>query len=139
MVDSGMTQEKAALKTGMTRKTARRYLAKRMLPSELAAEPRAYRTREDPFDGVWPEVVALLDEDARLEAKTLFDWLQREHSGRFADGQLRTLQRRVKVWRATNGPAKEVFFAQVHYPGKLSASDFTCMNLTCPQIMYQFR
>jgi hypothetical protein len=128
MVDSGMTQEKAALKAGMTRKTARRYLAKRMLPSELAAEPRAYRTREDPFDGVWSEVEALLDSDSRLEAKTLFDWLQREHPGRFADGQLRTLQRRVKVWRATEGPAKEVFFAQVHHPGKLSASDFTCMN-----------
>jgi hypothetical protein len=128
MVDSDVTQEKAALKAGMTRKTARRYLAKRMLPSELAAEPRAYRTREDLFDGVWPEVEALLDADAKLEAKTLFDWLQREHPGRFADGQLRTLQRRVKVWRATRGPAKEVFFAQVHHPGKLSASDFTCMN-----------
>ena len=73
MVDSGMTQEKAALKAGMTRKTARRYLAKRMLPSELAAEPRAYRTREDPFDGVWSEVEAFLDSDPRLEAKTLFE------------------------------------------------------------------
>ena len=68
MVDSGVSQEKAALKAGMTRKTARRYLAKRMLPSELAAEPRAYRTREDAFDGVWPAVEALLDADAKLEA-----------------------------------------------------------------------
>jgi chromosomal replication initiation ATPase DnaA len=116
-----MTQEKAALKAGMTRKTARRHLAKRMLPSELAAEPRAYRTREDAFDGVWPAVEALLDADAKLEAKTLFDWLQREHPERFADGQLRTLQRRMKVWRATKGPAKEVFFAQVHHPGKSHA------------------
>ncbi len=44
------------------------------------------------------------------------------------DGQLRTLQRRVKVWQATEGPVKEVFFAQRHHPGRLSASDFTHMN-----------
>jgi hypothetical protein len=42
----------------------------------------------------------MLDLDDGLEAKTLFEYLQREDPGRFADGQLRTLQRRVKVWRA---------------------------------------
>jgi len=41
---------------------------------------------------------------------------------------LRTLQRRVKSWRATEGPAKEVFFAQQHPPGRLGASDFTHME-----------
>jgi len=127
MVDSGMSQEMAALKAGMARKTARRYLSGRRLPSELT-QPRAYRTREDPFDAVWPDVEALLEADPALQSRTLFDWLQRERPGRFADGQLRTLQRRVKTWRATKGPAKEVFFDQVHHPGKLSASDFTCMN-----------
>jgi hypothetical protein len=60
-----------------------------------------------------------------LEAKTVFDWLQREYPGRFADGQLRTLQRHIKRWRALHGPAREVFFAQVHEPGRLCASDFT--------------
>jgi hypothetical protein len=45
-----------------------------------------------------------------LEAKTLFEDLQRRYPGRFADGQLRTLQRRVKAWRALEGPPKEVFF-----------------------------
>ncbi len=127
MMNSGMSQEKAALKAGMARKTARKYLSKRKLPSELM-QPRTYRTRADPFDEVWPEVEALLDADPALESKTLFDWLQRERPGQFADGQLRTLQRRVKVWRATDGRSKEVFFDQVHHPGKLSASDFTCMN-----------
>jgi hypothetical protein len=63
-----------------------------------------------------------------LEAKTVFERLQRIYPGRFADGQLRTLQRRVKWWRATQGPAKEVFFAQQHPPRRLSASDFTYMN-----------
>ena len=127
MVDSGMSQERAAMKAGMARRTARKYLSARTLPSEMV-QPRTYRTREDPFDEVWPSVETLLKSDAGLQAQTLFDWLQREHPGRFADGQLRTLQRRVRVWRATKGPAKEVFFAQVHQPGKLSASDCTCMN-----------
>lgn len=127
MVDSGTSQETAALKAGMARKTARKYLSVRRLPSEVT-QPRTYRTREDPFDEAWPDVEALLEADPALQSRTLFDWLQREHPGRFADGQLRTLQRRVKTWRATHGPAKEVFFDQVHHPGKLSASDFTCMN-----------
>jgi hypothetical protein len=54
--------------------------------------------------------------------------LQRRSPGQFADGQLRTLQRRIKVWRASEGPAKEVFFPQLHHPGELSQSDFTHMN-----------
>ncbi len=65
-----------------------------------------------------------------LQAKTLFADLQRRFPGRFADGQLRSLQRRVKTWRAEGGPAKEVFFAQVHHPGRLAASDFT----HCPEL-----
>ena len=48
--------------------------------------------------------------------------------GSVSDGQLRTLQRRIKIWRATEGPAKEIFFPQEHYPGDLCASDFTDMN-----------
>lgn len=62
-----------------------------------------------------------------LEAKTLFTDLQRRFPGRYPDGQLRTLQRRLKDWRATEGPPKEVFFAQTHEPGRLCASDFTHM------------
>ena len=63
-----------------------------------------------------------------LEAKTLFDYLQRKYPGEFSDGQLRTLQRRVKTWRALERPPKEVFFPQEYSPGKLSQSDFTYMN-----------
>jgi hypothetical protein len=77
---------------------------------------------------VWEEVRNLLEVNSGLEAKTIFEYLQRRYAGRFADGQLRTLQRRVKVWRATEGPVKEVFFAQRHQPGRLSASDFTHMS-----------
>ena len=71
---------------------------------------------------------AQLETSPGLEAKTLFVWLQRKDPGRFEDGQLRTLQRRLRQWRATAGPAKEVFFAQIHQPGRLAASDFTHMG-----------
>ena len=84
-----------------------------------------WRTRSDPFEAVWPWVQEQLTLNPGLEAKTVFEWLQREYPARFADGQLRTLQRHVKHWRALHGPAKEVFFSQVHQPGHLGASDFT--------------
>jgi hypothetical protein len=119
--------ETAAAKAGMDAKTARKYRRLGRVPSELTPGPR-WRTREDSFQEVWEQVQSLLEVNPGLEAKTVFEYLQRRYAGRFADGQLRTLQRRVKVWRGTEGPAKEVFFAQRHYPGRLSASDFTHMN-----------
>ena len=69
-----------------------------------------------------------LDVNSGLQAKTLFKDLQRRHPGEYQDGQLRTLQRRVKQWRALEGPPKEVFFEQRHEPGELCQSDFTNMN-----------
>lgn len=120
-------QEIAASKAGMDPKTARRYLALNRLPSELKLE-RHWRTREDPFSDVWERVRQQIEESPGLEAKTLFEWLQREYPGKFSDGQIRTLQRRIKLWRATEGPAHEVYFGQKHTPGKLCASDFTHMT-----------
>jgi hypothetical protein len=117
----------ASSKAGMNEKTARKYLRVGRLPSEMHKE-HMWRTRGDPFAGVWEEVRAHLEVNAGLEAKTLFEDLQRRYPGRFADGQLRTLQRRVKVWRATSGPPKEVFFPQKHRPGELCQSDFTRMG-----------
>ena len=87
----------------------------------LADAPGPVRRRLDRGRGTPPAT-------AGWEAKTLFADLQRRYPGRFPDGQLRTFQRRVKHWRAAHGPAKEVFFAQVHTPGRLCASDFTHMT-----------
>ena len=120
-------QEIAASKAGMNPTTARRYLSLERLPSELKKE-RPWRTREDPFGEVWGAVQKQVEESPGLEAKTLFEWLQREHPGRFSDGQIRTLQRRIKLWRVTEGPTQEVYFGQVHVPGRLCASDFTHMT-----------
>lgn len=118
--------EIAASKAGMDAKTARKYRRLSRLPSELAVKPRG--RRPDPFAGVWNEVRELLEINAGLEAKTVFEYLQRQYPGQFQDGQVRTFQRKVKHWRATEGPGREVFFAQKHTPGRLSASDFTHME-----------
>ena len=60
---------------------------------------RTYRTREDPFEGVWTEVVAWLELEPDSTAKVLFERLSDQNPGRFSPGQLRTLQRRVRGWR----------------------------------------
>lgn len=117
----------AAAKAGMDEKTARKWRRIGRLPS-MVKEPREYRTREDPFVAVWRQVEELLERDASIEAKTIFDWLCRENPDRFGESQLRTLQRRVKVWRARLGPVREVYFAQEHVPGRQAQSDFTYMG-----------
>ena len=96
-----------------------------------------WRNRKDPFENDWDHVRQMLELNPGLEAKTIFEYLQRTHPGRYQDGQLRTLQRRIKIWRALEGPQKEVFFPQVHHPGELSESDFTCMNILCVTIAGQ--
>jgi len=127
LVKTEKTQSTAASKAGMDVKTARKYIQLKQLPGELEVE-HTWSTREDPFSEVWDEVKTKLETNAGLEAKTLFDYLQPKYPGKFSDGQLRTLQRRVKHWRSTEGPAKEIFFPQQHHPGELCQSDFTHMD-----------
>ena len=143
---NGVAKEVAAARAGMDAKTARKYRRLGKLPSEVQPMDRDWRTHPDAFVEVWPELETLLAANPRLQAKTLFADLQRRFPGRFADGQLRTLQRRLKRWRAEHGPAKEVFFAQLHSPGRLAASDFThCTDLGVtingtpfPHMIYHF-
>ena len=116
-----------AAKAGMDAKTARKYLRSELFPSQMKRS-RHWRTREDPFADVWPEVEGLLKTAPGLEALTIFREMQGRYPGKFNDGQLRTLQRRVRVWRGLHGPEREVFFPQVHHPRIDSQSDFTSMN-----------
>ncbi len=127
LITNEPTLAAAAAKSGMSEPTARKYRRSGKLPSQSRKE-RVYRTRADPFKDDWTEVEALLKRDRSVEAKTIFDHLCRIHEGRFAASQLRTLQRRVKVWRAQHGTPREVMFAQVHIPGRQAQSDFTFMN-----------
>jgi hypothetical protein len=114
----------AAMKSGMDRKTARKYLAGGKLPSERSTT-RAWRTRPDPFEDHWPDVAERLRMTPELEAKTLFELLQAEHPERYQDGQLRTLQRKVRWWRAAHGPEQEIMFGQLHRAGEAAQTDFT--------------
>jgi hypothetical protein len=117
----------AAISAGMDEKTARKYRRLGKLPSELERK-RTWRTRKDPFEDAWDEIKLMLEVNPGLEAKTIFEYFQHRNPGQFSDGQLRTLQRRIKIWRAMEGPAREVYFTQIHKPGQLCQSDFTHMN-----------
>ena len=74
--------------------TRRKTATTASLPSEVT-NVRHWRTREDPFSTVWERVRQQIEENPGLEAKTLFEWLQREYPGRYQDGQIRTLERRI--------------------------------------------
>jgi hypothetical protein len=127
LIQNGLPLATAAAKAGMSEPTARKYRRKAKLPSQLRKE-HDWRTRPDPFTEVWPEIELLIKRDSGLQAKTVFEELQRRYPDRFVQGQLRTLQRRFRDWRAFNGPDREVFFPQVHIPGEQGQSDFTNMN-----------
>lgn len=119
-----LTQVAAAAKAGLSERSARRIERSDTLPSQRPE--RSWRTREDPLAAVWDaEVVPLLQADAALNAVTLLEELQRRHPGAYGAGVLRTLQRRIRQWRAVHGAEREVFFAQEHPPGRLGLSDFT--------------
>jgi hypothetical protein len=60
---------------------------------------RHWRTRKDPFELCWPRICGWLDAEPDRTAKEVFERLRCEVPGQFTDGQLRTLQRRVKEWR----------------------------------------
>ena len=125
----GKTQETAAAKAGMSVRSARKWQSG-PLPSQAKPEHR-WRTRPDPFDGVWEDEIEPLlrnDPTGKLKATTIIDWLAEQHSGRFSASQLRTLQRRLQDWRALHGPEREVYFPQEHPPGREAQFDFTHCN-----------
>jgi hypothetical protein len=140
-----LSQVAAAAKAGLSERSARRIDISETLPSQR--QSRAWRTRTDPLTAVWDsEVVPLLESDGALNAVTLLEEMQRRYPGDYDTSVLRTLQRRVRQWRAVHGPEREVFFAQEHPPGRQGLSDFTvCDDLgvliggvAFPHRIYQF-
>jgi transposase InsO family protein len=120
----GYGQATAAARAGFSESTARRVEKASALPSQRPA--RCYRTRADPFQDVWSrEIVPLLERVPGIRATTVLEELQRLHPGRHPDRQLRSLQRRIGHWRATEGPERELIFRQEHPPGRQALSDFT--------------
>jgi transposase InsO family protein len=120
----GLTQSQASAKAGVSERSARRIEDGRI--SVLERKERHWRTRRDPFAEVWDgEIVPRLEKQPALDATTLFEDLQDRHPGKFGNGKKRTFQRRVKAWKALQGPDKEVMFRQVQEPGRQGLSDFT--------------
>jgi transposase InsO family protein len=121
----GYTQAAAAARSGFSERTGRRIGTDPMLPSQRD-RTRRYRTRQDPFVEVWrEELVPMLQAIPGLRATTLLEELQQHHPGRYPDRLLRSLQRRVAHWRATEGPERDLIFRQEHPPGHQALSDFT--------------
>jgi Mu transposase-like protein len=144
-LNQGASLRTAAMRANMDRKSARKYRNLGQLPEEVR-RPHTWRTRPDPLVEVWPAVVEQLHKAPGLQAKTLWEWLQREQPGKCPESVRRTLERRVRQWKALHGSAPEVFFAQKHTPGRLAASDFTSMNdlqitiggAAFPHLLYHF-
>jgi hypothetical protein len=97
------------LRSGPERENLEQFLARlpelwregEVRPTHRKAEsqPRSWRTRQDPFESVWPEILLWLQEKPDATGKSLLEQLHREYPGRFPNGQLRTLQRRIREWR----------------------------------------
>lgn len=118
------SQAAAAAKAGISERSARRIDVLEELPSQRPE--RQWRTRIDPLAAVWDaELLPLVQCNPQLNAVSLLEELQRRYPGAYGDGMLRTVQRRLRQWRATHGGERELFFAQEHPPGRQGLSDFT--------------
>jgi hypothetical protein len=119
------TQAAAAAKAGFSERTGRT-LDNDPRPTSQRKRQRTWRTRADPLVSVWTRAEQVLTATPGLMAVTLHEMLQDEFGETAVpDGVRRTLERRVSRWRALHGPDKEVFFPQVHEPGRQALSDFT--------------
>ena len=121
------SQEVAAAKSGISLRTGRN------IEHGIRIEPRSverhWRTRLDPLASIWVSVLLpMLEQEPSLQAITLLEHIQTHYPDQYDDKLLRTLQRRVKQWRATHGPDKAIMFRQQHAPGRLGLSDFTTLK-----------
>lgn len=127
----GRNQEQAAAAAGVSPRTARRWTSG-ALPSQTTVA-RTWRTREDPFAAVWTDTVVPLlqaDTERKLQAKTVLKHLRTLHPGQYPRSLVRTMQRRIRDWRALAGTPKHVVFPQDHPLGREAAYDFThCAEL----------
>ena len=119
------TPAAAAAKASISSASAYRIEADARMPSQKKV-PRG-RRRPDPLAGIFDEeIVPLLKEAPGLRPVALYEELMRRHPELDA-GIRRTLERRVRAWRAIHGPEQEVIFRQTHEPGRMGLSDFTDM------------
>lgn len=122
----GLEQTTSAAKSGMSERTGRRIECGQ---HQLRKSHRRESRRKDPLEEVWEQdLKPKLEEEPLLTPMTLLEILQKEHPEEYPDNVLRTLQRRVKEWKALYGPEKELVFLQDHPVGVQGLSDFTTLK-----------
>ena len=115
----------SAAKASISTATAYRFEQDHRLPSSRKVVRG--RRRPDPLaDFFDAEVVPMLTAAPDLRAVAIFDEMQRRHPD-LSTGARRTLERRIRAWRAIHGADQEVIFRQLHEPGRMGLSDFTDM------------
>ena len=120
------TQVLAAAKAGISERSGRGMESGDRKPASIV---RNWQTRVDPLFNAWEgDLVPLLSKTPELTPITLLELLQQRYPEQYPDKVLRTLQRRVKKWKALFGPEKEVMFRQEHEAGRLGLSDFTTLK-----------
>lgn len=139
----GVSQEVAAAKAGISVRSGRRIekSGPRLKPA------RHWRTREDPLEAVWStELEPLLEREPSLTGTTLLEYLEEQYPEHYDRRVLRTLQRRVKQWKALYGPEQEVIFRQQAVVAQQGFSDFThpdspitIQGEPFKHLLYQFR
>ena len=113
----------AAAKAGFSRATSYRIEADPRLPSQKKA-PRG-RRRPDPLADFWDaEILPILEAAPGIRAIGVLGEIRRRHP-EVSPNIRRTLERRMRAWRALAGPEQDVIFRQEHEPGRLGLSDFT--------------
>jgi hypothetical protein len=118
-----LSPEAAAAKVGFSTASAYRIEVDPRLPSQRKA-PRG-RRRPDPLAPYWDtDIVPILKAAEGIRVIGVLDELRRRHPD-LNPNIRRTLERRISVWRALNGPEQDVIFRQEHEPGRLGLSDFT--------------
>lgn len=119
------SQRIAAARAGFSERTARRIEADPRPPSQR--KPGRGRTVADPLEAVWePVLLGILERDPAVQAVTLLRHLQMIDPDAVPDDRVRrTLERRVRDWRALHGAERDVIFRQTPEPGRMALSDFT--------------
>lgn len=121
--DLGLKQADAASIAEISDRSGQRIEAGTHQPNR--GRVRDWRTSADPLAGVWEEELEpMLRREPRLQPMTLFEHLQERYPGQYPQ-VLRTVQRRVRTWKALYGDAPEVMFELRHEPGVMGISDFT--------------
>lgn len=125
--EEGDSQKNAAAKSNIGLRSAKRMEQRDKMQKSQKIVTSSYR--KDPLKDVWENILMpILEREPNIQGKTLLEELQNRFPGQYPDSILRTIQRRVKEWKALYGPEKEVIFRQEHPPGWQGISDFTNCN-----------